>query len=127
MHFAVLVRIPASYQGSSRASSGRRRGSWLRTIQRPARNHTNRTYRHQRHRQRSNSILLLLIRSSSQWIISYTISQAKRLLSQTELSVKEIAEKLGFSEQFTFRKYFKTHSGMSPTDFRTKNIGLCMK
>ena len=45
-----------------------------------------------------------------------------RLLSQTELSVKEIAEILGFPEQFTFRKYFKTHAGMSPTDFRTKNI-----
>lgn len=38
-----------------------------------------------------------------QWIISYTVNQAKRLLSQTELSVKEIAEKLGFPEQFTFR------------------------
>lgn len=62
-----------------------------------------------------------------QWIISYTIGQAKRLLTQTGLSVKEIAEKLGFPEQFTFRKYFKTHTGMSPTDFRTKNIGLCMK
>lgn len=62
-----------------------------------------------------------------QWIISYTISQAKRLLSQTGLSVKEIAEMLGFPEQFTFRKYFKTHAGMSPTDFRSKNIGLFMK
>lgn len=62
-----------------------------------------------------------------QWIISYTISQAKRLLTQTGLSVKEIAEKLGFPEQFTFRKYFKTHTGMSPTDFRRKNIGILMK
>ena len=62
-----------------------------------------------------------------QWIISYTINQAKRLLSQTGLSVKEIAEKLGFPEQFTFRKYFKTHTGMSPTDFRRKNIGIFMK
>lgn len=62
-----------------------------------------------------------------QWIISYTISQAKRLLSQTGLSVKEIAVKLGFPEQFTFRKYFKTHTGMSPKDFRSKNIGIFMK
>lgn len=62
-----------------------------------------------------------------QWIISYTVNQAKRLLSQTELSVKEIAEKLGFPEQFTFRKYFKTHTEMSPTDFRLKNIGIYMK
>ena len=53
-----------------------------------------------------------------EWIIVYTIGQAKHLLSQTELSVKEIAGQLGFPEQFTFRKYFKTHAGMSPTRFR---------
>lgn len=56
-----------------------------------------------------------------QWITSYTVSQAKRLLSQTGLSVKEIADRLGFPEQFTFRKYFKTHAGMSPTEFRLAN------
>ena len=28
--------------------------------------------------------------------------------------VREIAGKLGFPEQFTFSKYFKTHDGMSP-------------
>ncbi len=55
-----------------------------------------------------------------QWIITYTISQAKHLLSQTSLPIKEISEKLGFPEQFTFRKYFKTHSGESPTTFRRK-------
>ena len=38
-----------------------------------------------------------------EWITTYTIGQAKHLLSQTELSVKEIAERLGFPEQFTFR------------------------
>ena len=43
-------------------------------------------------------------------------------MASREIPVKEIAEELGFPEQFTFRKYFKTHTGMSPTDFRTKNI-----
>lgn len=56
-----------------------------------------------------------------EWMITYTIGQAKHLLSQTELSVKEIADQLGFPEQFTFRKYFKTHAGMSPTQFRSKS------
>ena len=37
-----------------------------------------------------------------EWIIVYTIGQAKHLLSQIELSVKEIAGQLGFPEQFTF-------------------------
>lgn len=62
-----------------------------------------------------------------QWITSYTVSQAKRLLSQTGLSVKEIAARLGFPEQFTFRKYFKTHAGMSPTEFRLANGHRSMK
>lgn len=57
-----------------------------------------------------------------EWITAYTIGQAKHLLSQTTLSVKEIAERLGFPEQFTFRKYFKTHAGTSPTAFRRKEI-----
>lgn len=55
-----------------------------------------------------------------QWITTYTISQAKHLLLQRDLSIKEIAEELGFPEQFTFRKYFKTHTGESPTAFRRK-------
>ena len=55
-----------------------------------------------------------------QWMISYTVSQAKYMLAQTQLSIKEVAEKLGFPEQFTFRKYFKAHAGMSPTEFRHK-------
>lgn len=62
-----------------------------------------------------------------QWITSYTVSQAKCLLSQTGLSVKEIAARLGFPEQFTFRKYFKTHAGMSPTEFRLANGHRSMK
>ena len=61
-----------------------------------------------------------------QWIVSYTISQAKHLLSQTELSAKVIAEKLGFPEKFTFRKYFKTHAGESPTAFRRKPPIICI-
>jgi len=35
--------------------------------------------------------------------------------------VKEVADRLGFPEQFTFRKYFKTHTGISPTEYRKGN------
>ena len=34
------------------------------------------------------------------------------------MPVKKGADRLGFIEQFTFRKYFKTHTGISPTDYR---------
>ena len=57
-------------------------------------------------------------RTPMQWIHLFTIWQAQRLLLQTNLQIKEIADRLGFPEQFTFRKYFKTHTGISPTDYR---------
>ncbi len=44
--------------------------------------------------------------------------QAKYLLSQTDISVKEIAGQLGFPEQFTFREYFKRVVGVSPSEYR---------
>ena len=33
-----------------------------------------------------------------------------------------VADCLGFPEQFTFRKYFKTHTGISPTEYRKREI-----
>lgn len=56
-----------------------------------------------------------------QWIHLFVIGQAKLLLLQSDLQVKEIADRLGFPEQFTFRKYFKTHTGISSTEFRKGN------
>ena len=53
-----------------------------------------------------------------EWIIIVTIAHAKRLLSQPDMQVKEVADQLGFPEQFTFRKYFKKHTGMSPSEFK---------
>ncbi len=55
-----------------------------------------------------------------EWITTYTIGQAKHLLSQTDLSIKEIAEQLGFPEQFAFRKYFKRVVGVSPSEYRKR-------
>lgn len=40
------------------------------------------------------------------------------LTYQPETSIKEVAQQLNFPEQFTFRKYFKQHTGMSPSDYR---------
>ena len=53
-----------------------------------------------------------------EWINMVTINQAKNLLRQPDTQVKDVAAQLGFPEQFTFRKYFKTHTGMSPTEFQ---------
>lgn len=56
-----------------------------------------------------------------QWINLVIINHAKQLLSQPDILVKQVADELGFPEQFTFRKYFKHHTGMSPTEY----ISLC--
>ena len=53
-----------------------------------------------------------------EWINMVTINQAKNLLRQPDMQVKDVAAQLGFPEQFTFRKYFKTHTGMSPTEYQ---------
>ncbi len=57
----------------------------------------------------------------SQFIATVTCSAAKSMLRHTTMTIKEIASDLGFPEQFTFRKYFKTHVGLSPTDYRAKH------
>lgn len=47
--------------------------------------------------------------------------EAKRILSHTNESVKEICFYLGFEEPTNFIKYFKKHSTITPTEFREKN------
>lgn len=59
----------------------------------------------------------------SQIITNAVCAASRSLLVDSSLSVKEIAAELGFPEQFTFRKYFKKHVGMSPTEFRQMNAG----
>lgn len=57
-------------------------------------------------------------RTPSEWIIDITITQAKLLLEKTKKSIKEITAELNFPEQFTFRKYFKQHTGIAPKEYR---------
>ena len=57
-------------------------------------------------------------RTPMEWITLVTLTHAKRLLSQPGVQVKEVADRLGFPEQFTFRKYFKRYTGLSPCEFQ---------
>lgn len=56
--------------------------------------------------------------SPMHWITFITINNAKVLLSNSQKSIKEIAQELGFPEQYTFRKYFKLNTGISPKEWR---------
>lgn len=50
------------------------------------------------------------------------IEAASALLTCTELSVKEIAEKLGFSSEFHFSRQFKMKTSLAPTFYRKKYV-----
>ncbi|WOX07024.1 AraC family transcriptional regulator [Microbulbifer pacificus] len=49
--------------------------------------------------------------------------KAERLLSLNTLSVSLVAEKLGFSDSAVFARAFKTWTGLSPSDYRSKLPG----
>ena len=57
-------------------------------------------------------------KSVSTWITEKTIGEAKAILQNTSLSVKEIAYRLGFIEPTHFSNYFKKHAGVSPVLYR---------
>ena len=57
-------------------------------------------------------------RSAAKWIDEYVILEAKTLLKYSGLSVQEIAYKLNFSTQSFFGKYFKQHTGISPSRYK---------
>ena len=56
-----------------------------------------------------------------QWIDRYVVAQAKRLIvANPELSLKEIAYELGFSEPTSFYRYFKRVTGLTAKEYRHK-------
>lgn len=59
--------------------------------------------------------------SATEWINTYVIIQAKMLLSsRKDMTVQQISYYLGFSEQASFSRFFKTNTGISPSEYRTK-------
>lgn len=61
-------------------------------------------------------------RTASELIDHYVIMEAKIMLSESDLTIQEIAMKLNFANQSFFGKYFKHLSGMSPSQFRKKSM-----
>lgn len=58
-------------------------------------------------------------RTSGEWIEDAVILEAKVLLRDQRISVAEVAENVNFPDQSSFGKYFKKHTGLSPSDYRT--------
>jgi AraC-like DNA-binding protein len=54
------------------------------------------------------------------YVTSLRVSEAKRMLLSSELSMGEIARRTGFKDQSYFTKVFKSEVGSTPTEFRKK-------
>ena len=53
------------------------------------------------------------------YLNEYRINHARKLLLDSSISIKDIAIKVGFDDQFHFSKNFKNTVGVSPHQFRT--------
>ncbi|MFK4997541.1 helix-turn-helix domain-containing protein [Bacillus sp. N9] len=56
--------------------------------------------------------------SPHQYLINYRINNAKKLLYNTKLTIKEIAFTCGFNSVSHFTTTFKKHVNVSPNKFR---------
>ena len=57
-------------------------------------------------------------RSAPDWIDSFVILEAKNMLKYSDCTIKEIVYKLNFPNQSVFYKFFKSHTGMTPSGYR---------
>lgn len=52
------------------------------------------------------------------WIADKTMAEARSLLQNSQLSIKEITARLGFAETAHFSNFFKKHERLSPVQYR---------
>ena len=61
--------------------------------------------------------------SASHWISIYVVSQAKMLMrTQTNATLQQIGNMLGFTEQSNFSRYFKRETGLAPEVWRKQQF-----
>ncbi|WP_053826671.1 helix-turn-helix domain-containing protein [Lascolabacillus massiliensis] len=57
-----------------------------------------------------------------EWITERTVALIKFLLTNTDQSIQEISNGLNFPNQSFFTRYFKRHTGLTPTAYRQESI-----
>lgn len=60
--------------------------------------------------------------TSSEYLNRVRIVNACRLLSFSDMSIGEISEAVGFHEQYYFARIFRKLTGVSPTEYRKRNL-----
>lgn len=68
----------------------------------------------------TQTVIQLTGKTTSQIIKSKQVLEIKRLLVHTNLSVSEIANRLHFSDQSYFTKFFKRETGITPQQYRVQ-------
>ncbi|RKP49938.1 response regulator [Cohnella endophytica] len=59
-----------------------------------------------------------------EFLTEMRLQKAAELLRTTSLPLKEVAELTGYADQRYFSKVFKSHSGMTPSEFKSANRGI---
>ncbi|MCE3006884.1 MAG: helix-turn-helix transcriptional regulator [Bacteroidetes bacterium] len=63
-------------------------------------------------------------KTASQWIQDRQLATAQSLLRHTDLSIKEISERMGFSAPGHFSRFFKRETRQSPAEYRADPVNL---
>jgi AraC-like DNA-binding protein len=56
------------------------------------------------------------------WLSKCRMERARRLLAESDASIQQIAEDLGYADLFFFSRHFKRHVGMSPLAWRRSSL-----
>ena len=59
-------------------------------------------------------------KTAGQWIDDYVILEAKTLLKYSAMSIQEVAYYMYFPNPSFFGKYFRHHTGMSPSEYKAQ-------
>ncbi|MDD3037063.1 AraC family transcriptional regulator [Bacteroides sp.] len=65
-------------------------------------------------------------KSAKDWIIEYIILEIKALLKNTNLNIQGIALKTNFANQSSLGRFFRKHTGMSLSQYRTNGLDICV-
>jgi len=61
----------------------------------------------------------------SRLLTTVRLTHARRLLASPTLLVKEVAAKTGFHSTHDLDRHFRRHCGISPADYRRRNVLVC--
>lgn len=72
----------------------------------------------------SNSVRDTTGLAPTNFLSNFVISEAKDLLLNTSDPIYQIAEQLNFADAYSFSKFYKKNTGISPSEFRKTNQGI---